>query len=212
MKNTRVFHMPFTSVCMPVGSLTALRMRERAITKLLQQACVLSLVIASTGCSQVQPPDSSSTKNDDQWWTYLADYEGSPGSTIVDMSIRTSAPKPEYPKLVITGVSYPSMPNDRGLPSGVQLDSLNNISDEGLALITQRCKAILVGSFAHENERLDYIYVSDTTGLEEALRTFYSTECPTRKPYIHVKDDPQWQAYLDFLYPNAQTLEFYQKK
>jgi len=146
------------------------------------------------------------------WWTYLADYDGTPGSIVLDMALKEQAPNPTYPKLIVTGVSYPSLPDRSGLPGTAQLDSLSDISDKRLAMIRQRCTAVLAGSFTHKNERLDYIYVSDAKGLEEALRAFYAKECPTRQPYINVKDDAQWQAYLEFLYPNAQTIEFYRQE
>ena len=147
--------------------------------------------------------------NESIWWTYLADYDGSPGSIFLDMSLKSSAPMSGYPKLIVTGVSYPSRSDSSGLPDVAQLDTLNTISDKRLALIEQKCNAVYVGSFTHKGERLDYIYVADPDGIEDALRNFYSTECPTRKPYINVKDDPRWQAYSDFLYPNARTIAFY---
>ena len=173
---------------------------------------LLCLAFAITGCVHAQSPSPASTLKSELWWTYLADYDGSPGSIVLDMALKAEAPRADYPKLIVTGVSYPSQPAHSGLPDAAQMDSLSDISDKRLAMIQQHCKALFVGSFTHKNERLDYIYVSDATGLEEALRTFYSRECPRREPYINVKDDPQWQAYLEFLYPNAQTMEFYRQE
>ncbi len=191
MDNTRVFRMSLASV---------------------YPHCLALLALMVTSCGHAQSPSPSITAKNELWWTYLADYDGSLGSIILNMALKADSPRADYPKLIVTGVSYPSQPAHSGLPDAVQMDSLSDISDKRLAMIQQHCKAVFVGSFTHKNERLDYIYVSDAKGLEEVLRTFYSSECPTRKPYINVKDDPQWQAYLEFLYPNAQTMNFYRQE
>ena len=141
------------------------------------------------------------------WWSYLADYDGLPGSTVVNLALKSHAPMRDRPTLLVTGVSYSSRPDNSGLPDAAELDFLNRLSTKRLDMLRMHSISIFVGAFTHKNERLDYIYVSDPTGLEAAMRDFYQTECPTRQPYINLKSDPQWEAYLEFLYPNTQTIE-----
>jgi hypothetical protein len=143
------------------------------------------------------------------WWSYLADYDGLPGSTLVNLALKTRAPMHDRSTLLVTGVSYKSAPKDSGLPDAAELEFLNRLSNKRLTLVAAHSTALFVGSFTHKNERLDYIYVADAAGLETALRDFYKTECPARRPYINIKSAPRWEAYLDFLYPNAQTIEHY---
>ena len=143
------------------------------------------------------------------WWSYLADYDGLPGSTLVNLALKTRAPMHDRSTLLVTGVSYESTPKDSGLPDAAELEFLNRLSDKRLTLVAAHSTAFFVGSFTHKNERLDYIYVADAAGLETALRDFYKTECPARRPYINIKNDSRWEAYLDFLYPNAQIIEHY---
>jgi hypothetical protein len=143
------------------------------------------------------------------WWSYLADYDGLPGSTFVNLALKTRVPMHDRSTLLVTGVSYESAPKASGLPDAAELDFLNRLSSKRLSLVSAHSTALFVGSFTHKNERLDYIYVSDAAGLEAALREFYTTECPARRPYINIKSDRQWEAYLDFLYPNPQTIEHY---
>jgi hypothetical protein len=167
------------------------------------------LAFAVQSCERAPLSRAAQPIKTELWWSYLADYDGLPGSTLVNLALKPRPPIHDHATLLVTGVSYESAPKDSGLPDAAELDFLNRLSDKRLTLVAAHSKALFVGSFTHKNERLDYIYVSDAAGLETALRDFYQTECPTRRPYINVKSDPHWEAYLDFLYPNAQTIQHY---
>ncbi len=145
--------------------------------------------------------------NTELWWSYLADYDGVPGSTVINLALKARAPIRDRTALLVTGVSFSSRPEKLGLPDASELDSLNRLSTKRLNMLRTHSPSLFAGAFTHKNERLDYIYVADPAGLEEALRRFYVMECPTRQPYINLKRDPQWEVYSGFLYPNAQILE-----
>jgi hypothetical protein len=177
----------------------------------IAQAAFLSLfvvvVMASVRHERVQ---AQRLKDDAVWWTYLATYDGSPGSTVVNLALKSRAPVRGYPMLVVTGVGYPSPPQNSGLPVGGELDFLNELSGKRLAVITQSTKVVFAGSFTHKGERLDYVYVADASGVEDRLRKFYEATVPSRANYISVKSDAEWKAYLEFLYPNEPTRRHYQ--
>lgn len=144
------------------------------------------------------------------WWTYLADYDGRPGSTVVDMALKRRAPIVAMPTALVTGVSYESPAKNSGLPDADELDFLNRLAEKRLAIIKSKAKYIVhVGTFTSDNKRYDYFYMAEPDNLEDALRQFYHTECPEREPYVNIKEDPQWDRYLTFLYPNPQTIQFY---
>ncbi len=170
---------------------------------------LLLLAFAVQSCERTPAPRAAQPMNPELWWSYLADYDGLPGSTLVNLGLKPRAPMHDRATLVVTGVSYQSTPRNSGLPDAAELDFLNRLSTKRLMLLAEHSQAIFVGSFTHKNERLDYIYVASPAGLDAALRSFYQMECPSRRPYINVKSDPRWEAYLDFLYPNAQTMQHY---
>ncbi len=167
------------------------------------------LAVAVQSCERTPSARTSPTMKTELWWSYLADYDGLPGSTLVNLALKARAPMHDHSTLLVTGVRYESPPNRSGLPDAAELESLDRLSDKRRTLVTGRSTAVFVGSFTHKNERLDYFYVADAAVLETALRDFYKAECPGRRPYINIKSDPRWEAYLDFLYPNAQTIEHY---
>src|SRR5690606_31191733 len=51
-------------------------------------------------------------------------------------------------------------------------------------------------------------YVTDSVSIRAELSEFYKTEFPAYKYFIDIKFDPEWEAYLQFLYPNEETQEF----
>lgn len=161
------------------------------------------LVFAYNSCQQM--PNANDTNRSDMWWTYLAEYDGIPGSTVVDLKLKAIAPVRTHTTLLVSGVSYKPLPDGSGFPDEAELDFLTRLSTKRSELIAKRTDAIFVGSFTHNGERLDYFYVTDAAGLETALREFYSSECPDRQSYINIKSDVQWDAYLNFLYPNPAT-------
>jgi uncharacterized protein (TIGR01619 family) len=161
------------------------------------------MVALMNSCGNVQQRDF--------WWAYLADYDGRPGSIIVNLALKERAPVADYQRLIVTGVNYAS-PDTNGLPSSSELDFLNVLAEKRLKIINQLTPSMFAGAFTHNGELLDYIYVRDTKGVEEVLKKFYQDSCPDRKQYINLKEDSKWEAYFEFLFPNAQTIEFHRQE
>lgn len=167
--------------------------------RLISQLAALSTFVCRKA---VQEPSEST-----QWFSYLADYDSCPGSTVLNMSLKKTAPLRDYTKLIVTGVHC--TPEDKGLPNVEDLDFLNELAEKRLILIRKMTQAIHVGTFTLQGERLDYIYVKNSTGIDSLLKKFHKQHAPRMKSYTNIKDDPKWEAYLDFLYPNEATRQFY---
>src|SRR5258708_37340007 len=107
------------------------------------------------------------------WWPYIADYDGFPGSTVVNLALKTVAPLLGYSTLLVTGVGYQSSAQSSGLPDGAELDVLNGLSAKRLKAIEEPSKAVLVGRFTRRSERLHYIYAPEPAGVQGALPAFH---------------------------------------
>jgi Family of unknown function (DUF695)/Regulator of ribonuclease activity B len=143
----------------------------------------------------------------ENWDTYLAQYEKSAGSVMINMALKNVAPIKAYPFVVITGVTFKDCPTD-GFPSKREFKNLYQISDSVKTIIEKSTASIITGSFTYQCERLDYYYVTDTTWLRQRLTNMYKTRFPNYTPYINIKADRNWSGYLDFLYPNEETLDY----
>jgi hypothetical protein len=168
------------------------------------------------------------------WDTYLARYEAGLGSVLLNMEVAHSAPRRELPYLLITGVSCRVCTGD-GFPIQQDLKQLYRLSaDVNRELftkartkyarndvphsITERASSVegnsnsqfpeLVGTFTYQCQRLDYIYVADTLGIRETLESLYSKHYKRYTFHIQFMKDPDWDAYLKFLYPNESVRTF----
>lgn len=141
------------------------------------------------------------------WDVYMAQYENGPGSTTINMDLMKLAPNKELPFVVISGVTTENCRDD-GFPNGSEFERLYEISDAVQAKLKEITKFELTGTFTYQCERLDYVYVSDTTLVRAELAKLYKTEFPSYKYYINVRTDVDWETYLQFLYPNQETQEF----
>lgn len=139
------------------------------------------------------------------WDVYLAQYDDGVGSTTLNMDLIHTAPVKALPFVVVTGVTVKECPED-GLPS--KLDDLYKISDDVNQLISSLTKIESVGTFMCQCERLQYIYVADTSNIRDRLTNLYRDKYGSYAYYIDIEPDPEWEAYLTFLYPNEETLEY----
>ncbi|TMI93041.1 MAG: DUF695 domain-containing protein [Bacteroidetes bacterium] len=147
----------------------------------------------------------------DNWDVYMARYEKGPGTTVVNMTIRKTAPAVNFPFLFSAGVKFTNCTND-GLPVATEFDNLNRISDSIISAVNRLVKNILVGTFTYQCERRDYFYVPDTIGLRQQIIDVLSKNFPNYIPAFNVKPDKDWAAYLEFLYPNEETMNYMQNE
>lgn len=144
----------------------------------------------------------------EQWDSYIASYEnGVPGSTTVRMDLINDAPKKNFEYVLVTGLTYETSRED-GFPEEDTFAILYTVEDELTELIRKQTKALLVGSFTHKKERLEYYYLKDSTGLEEKLEQFYASKYPDYDYYSNIKEDSSWSYYTDFLYPNEDIRNY----
>jgi uncharacterized protein (TIGR01619 family) len=147
------------------------------------------------------------TAQQPKWETYMGQYEKGPGSTIVDMLIKDKAPVKDFPFLLVTGITFEKCTAD-GLPEKEAFPHLYKVSDAVKVCMDSALTNIFAGTFTYQCERLDYYYIKDTSGLRKKLDKLYADSFAGEKYYTNIKLDKIWQAYLDFLYPNALSLEF----
>lgn len=138
---------------------------------------------------------------DGNWDVYLAQYESGPGSVTLNMDLINIAPNKNLPYVLITGVKFENCRDD-GFPDSDEFANLYNISDHVERLLKKHVTSELAGTFTYQCERLDYIYLSDTTSIRAKLSKLYTTSFSNYEYYINIKPDENWEAYTQFLYPN----------
>jgi Family of unknown function (DUF695) len=144
--------------------------------------------------------------SNEQWWSYLASYDAGPGSILLNLALRKQAPLTDYPHIVVTGTTYSSS-GKKGLPEATDFGRLNALEEKVIAAIAKKSQYIHAGTFTHNFEQLQYVYVKNPSGISQALADVYREHCPGCKTYINIKNDETWSAYSKFLFPNEATLK-----
>ena len=148
-----------------------------------------------------------SIAQEDSWDVYMAQYEKGPGSTMINMALKGKAPVKEFPFLLKTGVRVIECNGD-GLPSEAEFDKLYKMSEKIRTAIDAAVKNKSAGTFSYQCERVDYYYIKDTGSVRKIIESAYKSNFPGYKYSITIREDKNWAAYLEFLYPNAATLEY----
>jgi len=142
------------------------------------------------------------------WWTYSARYQAGTGATRIDLGLKSKAPNPAYPTLVITGSAYISRRID-GLPDQAESDRLDALRVKVLDTIQKTTPSIYAGTFTQDHDQKHYVYVKDGAKVEKALNQLYASACPKCGAHTVVRDDKAWEFYSGFLFPNETTREYY---
>ncbi|MGL1887961.1 MAG: DUF695 domain-containing protein [Reichenbachiella sp.] len=150
---------------------------------------------------------SKAQSQQEDWQNYIATYDqNKPGSVTLRMDLINSAPLSEYEYVLVTGVNFETI-NEDGFPDSDQTFSiLHKLEDEVLNLVSESANSLLVGSFMYNSQRLQYFYLSDTVDIRNQLNSYYNTK--SKKGYINIKEDQEWNYYREFLYPNQETLNY----
>lgn len=146
------------------------------------------------------------TTEDSNWDAYIANYENGAGSTTLNMDLKKDAPKTNLPYILITGVTFSNCNKD-GFPEKDEFNKLYEVSDEVETTISKVTKTELAGTFTYQCERLNYYYISDTTQIRSKLTALYKNKFSNYKYNINIRPDKNWDAYLNFLYPNEEIQE-----
>jgi len=137
----------------------------------------------------------------------MAQYEKGPGSTVINMSLKSVAPIKGFSFVLITGVTFTDCGWD-GLPTQAEFSRLYKVSDSVERVVNKNGKAILAGTFTYQCQRVDYYYVNDTSNVRQLLNEMYSSSFGEYVPYINFRADTTWNVYLSFLYPNDEILDY----
>lgn len=139
-----------------------------------------------------------------------AQYRTGAGNTISNKDLKINPPITDLPFVLITGVKFKNC--DRGVPTETELSNLDRVSDSIYINVTTHVKNIMAGTFTYQCERLEYYYIADTAKIRERLIALYQNHFSSYEPYINIKADKNREAYLKFLYPNEETMEYMQNE
>jgi regulator of RNase E activity RraB len=146
----------------------------------------------------------------DEWDFYFARVNDAVASIFVDLGIRPDAPIEKRPWLLWVWVEMQSARPD-GLSSNEEAPKLHEIGESLEALISATCGAQLVGRITGAGRREFYFYATEPGELDaataNAMQRFDTYKYETGSSF-----QPDWDQYLNLLYPSESNLERMQNR
>lgn len=141
------------------------------------------------------------------WNTYIANYDNDkPGSVTLRMDLINEAPLVDFNYLLTITMNYETNRED-GFPNKEAMDSLYDIGEVLTKLIEK--EGVFAGTFMFQKERIHYYYLKDTNSIKESTYELLNSYFKTSNRFnVQVDLDKEWSIYKDFLYPNAEILEY----
>jgi hypothetical protein len=141
----------------------------------------------------------------DEWDFYFARVNDAVSSIFVDLGLKADAPNEKRPWLLWVWVEMRS-PRPDGLSSGEEAPQLHAIESALDALIPAVCGAQLVGRITGSGRREFYFYGEEPGELEaavaRAMQPFEGYQFQSGSSF-----QPDWEQYLELLYPSASNLQ-----
>src|SRR5258708_7710670 len=139
------------------------------------------------------------------WNSYFCNVNDKLASILLNLDLRESAPDISRPLLLWVWV-YFVHPRPDGLSSREEFDTLSDIEDKLTAAVERECRATMGGQITTDGHREFYFYGSEAQNFEEEVRkslaSFEGYDFDSDK-----REDPEWNQYLNVLYPSAEDIE-----
>jgi hypothetical protein len=141
---------------------------------------------------------------EEHWDFYLFDDQGAVSSNFLNMSLAQDAPVASHSVLGLVEITMLT-PRPDGLSSDSEADALNELEDAIVnALVASG--AINCGRTTGRGVRTLAFYAASSPAFEKAARTA-TRAFPAYACEIETKSDPDWDYYLDFLFPSPEEWE-----
>lgn len=150
------------------------------------------------------------TSHEEDWNFYFSNVDDILGSFYADLGIAKIAPLTDKPNLVWISVTM-NNPREDGLSSNEEFDTLLAIEDRLQEFINSKHNSIYAGRLTTDGRRDFYFYMGDRTlydkTISESMVAF-----PTYTFDFGIKEDSQWEQYLNFIYPNPRQFQSIQNR
>lgn len=146
----------------------------------------------------------------EEWDFYLTKINNETGSIMVDLGLFKIAPIKSKPTIVWVSVKM-NAPDEEGLSSNQEYDQLIDIEDRLISFVTEKHHAVYAGRLTSNGKRDFYFYMGDTLLYDKTVSESMVAFPFHDFDYGH-KEDPDWNNYFDFLYPQPGQFQSMQNR
>ena len=138
------------------------------------------------------------------WDIYFCYLEDAPAFISVDLGQYSRAPLPDKPYMieVVAGLLTTT---DDGFPDNEEWAKLEEIEDMLVNSFEEKLEAIFVGKTLNSGRRGLYFYSGDTLLVDQMVDELRA-HFPEYTFEHQITEDPNWEVYFEYLYPDEESL------
>jgi hypothetical protein len=140
----------------------------------------------------------------DHWDFYLLTVDDKPASIFLDLGLHEEAPNPRLPNRAYIRIEM-LLSRPDGMSSSEEYDSLVKL-ETTLEKALNNAKTLYVGRCTTDGCRDLYFYIAKPADWQERVNAVMA-DFPGYRFQTGVKEDPEWSAYFEFLYPSDRDLQ-----
>ncbi|WP_439882465.1 DUF695 domain-containing protein [Pontibacter sp. MBLB2868] len=138
------------------------------------------------------------------WDVYFCYLEEAPAFISVDLGLFDLAPLADKPYLIEVAAGLLTS-NADGFPENEEWEKLEEIEDVLVNSFEEKLEATFVGKTLNNARRGFYFYSGDTLLVEQMIDELRQ-QFPEYTFEHQIQEDPDWDVYFDYLYPDEESL------
>ena len=149
---------------------------------------------------------------DENWDVYPSQVDGDKvGFFFVDLGLAGIAPVEEKPNLVSLKLKI-LQPDENGMPNESESATLNEIEDALVTAMASKFGGMYAGRVTIEGVRTFFFYLGEKTAGYDKTFAAAMAAFPQYAFDYDLQDDPDWECYSDFLFPEPVQYQSLQNR
>jgi hypothetical protein len=141
------------------------------------------------------------------WEFYLCELDDGPASILVDLGAAAVAPVADLPFAAFVRIPL-QMPGPEGLSSAEELEQLSRLEDHLVARLPATGATRYVGRMTAAGCRNFLFYTASQASWQQRVAAVMAQLAGFEYPYeVNWREDREWRAYFELLYPSAADLQ-----
>ena len=141
----------------------------------------------------------------EKWDFYFCRVDNKKASIYLDLGYEEIAPVENMHNIAWLTL-HMNNPRTDGLSSSEESGILFVIEDELIKMLNNKYKIIYVGRLTNDSKRFIYFYIGDELLVDKSISDFM-LQYPNYTYDYDIKEDADWNDYLDFLYPGPKEFQ-----
>ncbi|MFD2247716.1 DUF695 domain-containing protein [Pontibacter ruber] len=138
------------------------------------------------------------------WDVYFTFVDNLPAFFSVDLGLADIAPMQDKPDLIEIVIGL-QQPDEDGFPGEGEWEVLEEMEDTMVSTLEARLEAQYVAKTLNNGRRALYFYTGETLLLEQLMEEITAQFSSYAIEY-QVSEDPEWNIYLEYLYPDEEAM------